>query len=116
LNITFTTAAVNKLQPYLEDGTRALKLLHDTEGCGCVLSGTPALQLISEPTVDDRQAQGEPFVFWYEPRHEVFFEPMLRIDYSAERDALSLKSDNQIYTLDLRFITNPQCEWSGVEL
>jgi len=106
MHITFTSAAIEKLSPYLSDGTMELKLLHDTEGCGCVVSGVPALQLISGTSPDDRKAQGDPFAFWYEPRHAVFFEPNLRIDYNQGSNSFSLKSDNQIYTLDLRFITN----------
>lgn len=108
MNITFSPSAVEKLSPYLSDGAKQLKLLHDTEGCGCVMSGVPALQLISEGSVDDRLAQGNPLPFWYEPRHEVFFEPQLRIDYDANKHSFSLKSDNQIYTLNLRFITAAQ--------
>ncbi|GLX71467.1 iron-sulfur cluster biosynthesis family protein [Paenibacillus glycanilyticus] len=106
MRITFTPAAVEALTPYIEDGQKQLKLLHDTEGCGCVMSGVPALQLIEQGGPDDRLAQGDPFPFWFEPRHEVFFEPELRIDYNAERYAYSLKSDNQIYTLNLRFVKN----------
>ncbi|WP_435171498.1 iron-sulfur cluster biosynthesis family protein [Paenibacillus glycanilyticus] len=106
MRITFTPAAAKSLTPYIEDGRKQLKLLHDTEGCGCVVSGVPALQLIEQGGPDDRLTQGDPFPFWYEPRHEVFFEPELRIDYDAARDAYSLKSDSQIYTLDLRFLKN----------
>ncbi|WP_424765982.1 iron-sulfur cluster biosynthesis family protein [Paenibacillus sp. sgz302251] len=104
MNITFTKSAADRLSPYLSDGTKQLKLLHDTEGCGCVVSGVPALQLITEPTVDDRLTQGEPFPFYYEPRHEVYYEPQLRVDYDAARSSFSLKSDSQIYTTNLRFL------------
>ncbi|MUT65365.1 iron-sulfur cluster biosynthesis family protein [Paenibacillus sp. NEAU-GSW1] len=104
MHISFSKAAVAYLSPYLSSGEKQLKLLHDTEGCGCVMSGVPALQLVQESTVDDRMAEGDPFPFLYEPRHEVFFEPELRIDYSSDRNAFSLKSDSQIYTLNLRFI------------
>ncbi|GGG88873.1 iron-sulfur cluster biosynthesis family protein [Paenibacillus radicis (ex Gao et al. 2016)] len=106
MHISFTPAAVDFLTPYIADGSRQLKLLHDTEGCGCVMSGVPALQLVKESTVDDKLAEGDPLPFLFEPRHEVFFEPQMRIDYNADRDSLSLKSDNQIYTLDLRFVKN----------
>ncbi|MFF2089758.1 iron-sulfur cluster biosynthesis family protein [Paenibacillus sp. NPDC058174] len=106
MHISFTRSAVDYLAPYIADGSRQLKLLHDTEGCGCVMSGVPALQLVKETTVDDKLAEGDPFPFLFEPRHEVFFEPQMRIDYNSDRDSLSLKSDSQIYTLDLRFVKN----------
>ncbi|CAM4406951.1 uncharacterized protein YqkB [Paenibacillus endophyticus] len=105
MHIIFSKTAVDRLSPYLTDGKTELKLLHDTEGCGCVVSGVPALQLITEPSVDDKLAQGEPFDFYYEPRHEVYYEPRMRVDYDAARDSFSLKSDSQIYTTNLRFLT-----------
>lgn len=101
--ITFTEAAVNKLSPYL-NGSKKIKLLYDTEGCGCVMSGVPALQLVPEASVDDKEASGDPFQFLYEPRHEVFFEPRMKIDYSEDANSFSLRSDSQIYTAQLRLI------------
>lgn len=105
MHITFSKTAIERLSPHLNDGTKQLKLLHDTEDCGCVVSGVPALQLITEPTVDDKLSQGDPLPFWYEPRHEVYYEPKLRVDYDTARSSFSLKSDNQIYTLQLRFLS-----------
>ncbi|WP_054024615.1 iron-sulfur cluster biosynthesis family protein [Bacillus sp. FJAT-28004] len=105
MHILFSKAATDRLTPYLKEGKNQLKLLHDTEGCGCVVSGVPALQLISEPSVDDKLAQGEPLPFYYEPRHEIYYEPHLRVDYNPERNSFSLKSDSQIYTLNLRFLS-----------
>ncbi|MEK3881357.1 iron-sulfur cluster biosynthesis family protein [Paenibacillus sp. PL2-23] len=102
MHITFSEAAVRKLAPLLADGSRQLKLLHDTEGCGCVMSGVPALQLVAEAGVDDKMAEGDPFPFLYEPRHEVFYEPRLKIDYRESSGAFSLKSDNQTYTTLMR--------------
>ncbi|MCU6708228.1 iron-sulfur cluster biosynthesis family protein [Paenibacillus sp. J5C_2022] len=105
--ITFTDSAVRKLAPYLEEDAIKLKFLHDTEGCGCVVSGVPALQLVVEPSQHDSEGEGRPLPFLYERRHEVFYEPSMRIDYDAARDTFSLKSDNQIYTTSMRFMTAP---------
>lgn len=105
MHITFSKTAEDRLAPFLSDGTKLLKLLHDTEDCGCVVSGVPSLQLIDEPSVDDQLSQGNPFPFYYEPRHEVYYEPKLRVDYDSSRNSYSLKSDNQIYTTNLRFIS-----------
>jgi uncharacterized protein YqkB len=88
----------------LEDGSRKLKLLHDTEGCGCVMSGVPALQLVHAISVDDKVADGEPFSFLYEPRHEVFYEPRMKVDYNEAASSFSLRSDSQTYTTQLRLI------------
>ncbi|MCQ6560202.1 iron-sulfur cluster biosynthesis family protein [Paenibacillus mendelii] len=105
MHFTFTPAAVEQLSGYLKDGERSLKLLYDTEGCGCVVSGVPALQLIQAPDQDDRQGAGDPYGVWYEPRYEVFFEPRLKIDFDRTRHTFSLKSDNQIYTVHMRLLT-----------
>jgi uncharacterized protein YqkB len=104
MHFTFTPAAVEKLDGYLNGGGKSLKLLYDTEGCGCVVSGVPALKLIDSPDADDKRGEGSPYPVWYDPRHEVFFEPRLRIDYDSARSAFSLKSDNQIYTVNLRLV------------
>lgn len=106
MHFTFTNSAVERLNPYLQDGEHSLKLLYDTEGCGCVVNGVPTLLLVKEGDADDVSGQGDPFEVWYEPRYEVFFEPELTIDYSPERRAFTLKSDNQIYTNSLRFLPN----------
>ncbi|AJY77094.1 iron-sulfur cluster biosynthesis family protein [Paenibacillus beijingensis] len=104
MHITFTDSAVDQLKPHLQDGERSLKLLYDTEGCGCVVSGVPALMLVQEGEKDDVRGQGDPFEVLYQPRYEVFFEPKLTIDYSPQRRSFTLKSDNQIYTNELRFM------------
>ncbi|GGD64121.1 iron-sulfur cluster biosynthesis family protein [Paenibacillus nasutitermitis] len=104
MHFTFTSSAVEQLSGHLKNKDRSLRLLYDTEGCGCVVSGVPALQLIKAPSSDDKLGDGEPYSVWYEPRYEVFFEPRLRIDYDKNRNAFSLKSDNQIYTTNLKLL------------
>ncbi|SEM82597.1 iron-sulfur cluster biosynthesis family protein [Paenibacillus sp. OV219] len=104
MHITFTPSAAAKLEPIMQDGTKHLKLLYDTEGCGCVVSGVPALQVIEAPLADDKLGEGTPYSVWYEPRYEVFFEPKLKVDFNEDRNAFSLKSDSQIYTANMRLI------------
>jgi uncharacterized protein YqkB len=104
MHFTFTPSAVERLSEQLNGDSRSLRLLYDTEGCGCVVSGVPTLQLIESPGEDDKLGDGEPYSVWYEPRYEVFFEPELRIDYDKTRNSFSLKSDNQIYTANLRLL------------
>ncbi|MFD0958915.1 iron-sulfur cluster biosynthesis family protein [Paenibacillus chungangensis] len=105
--ITFTDSAVHKLKPYMEESMNRLKFLHDTEGCGCVVSGVPALQLVDGPDQHDSEGEGHPLPFLYERRHEVFYEPSMRIDYDAAKNTFSLKSDSQIYTTSMRFMPTP---------
>jgi uncharacterized protein YqkB len=109
--ISFSASAVRKLSPYLEDGSAKLKFLYDTEGCGCGMSGVPALQLVSSLSTYDREAQGEPFAFYYEPHHEVFYNEPLRIDYNESAGSFSLSGDSQIYTKHLRFISKSHSQF-----
>ncbi|WP_219837549.1 iron-sulfur cluster biosynthesis family protein [Paenibacillus sp. R14(2021)] len=104
MHFTFTDRAVEQLNAPLADENKHLKLLYDTEGCGCVANGIPTLLLVNEPDPDDKLGEGAPYSVWYEPRYEVFFEPELKVDFNASRNAFVLKSDNQIYTSNLRFL------------
>ncbi|PZD93628.1 iron-sulfur cluster biosynthesis family protein [Paenibacillus sambharensis] len=104
MRITFTADAVRKLESG-SPGTGKLKLLYDTEGCGCVMSGVPALQWIADPVQGDVKAESIPFEVWYEPRYEVFFEDSIKVDYSDSSHAFVLKSDNQTYTNHMRVVS-----------
>lgn len=104
MRFTFTPSAVERLADTMADGTRGLKLLYDTEGCGCVMNGVPTLLVVPEPEPTDKLGEGSPYPVWYEPNYEVFFEPELTIDYNRARSAFVLKSANQIYTPNLRLL------------
>lgn len=104
MHFTFTPSAAERLAQPLADGSRILKLLYDTEGCGCVMNGVPTLMLVREPDPNDKLGEGTPYSVWYEPNYEVFFEQELKIDFNAARNAFMLKSDSQIYTPNLRLM------------
>lgn len=101
MHFTFSEAAQKQLQSTLAPNEQ-LRLLYDTEGCGCVMNGVPTLQLVTEPPFGDRLASGDPYEVWVQPRYEVFFEDQLKIDYSAQSHSFSLKSNNQTYTNSLQ--------------
>lgn len=103
MHITFSPIAVEKLAPELTEG-KLLRLLYDTEGCGCVMSGVPALQILPSPKDGDAVATGDPFAIWYQPNFEVFFEDHLTIDYSEKNASFVLKSNSQTYTNHLRVL------------
>ncbi|QHW34472.1 iron-sulfur cluster biosynthesis family protein [Paenibacillus rhizovicinus] len=104
MHFTFSPSAVEQLSGPLSDGSKSLKLLYDTEGCGCVMSGVPTLLVVDEPEANDKLGSGSPYPVWYEPNYEVFFEPELKIDYNPSRNAFILKSDSQTYTPNLRLL------------
>ena len=104
MRIDFTPEAARRIEAELPDGPVVLKLLYDTEGCGCVMSGVPTLLTIAEPDEGDERAEGGPFEVWFQKRYEVFFEDALKVDARAGNPTFVLKSDNQIYTTNLRLL------------
>jgi len=104
MRITFSDAAVEYLTPLLNSAGKQLKFLHNTAGNGCADNGIPTLTLIDEPTSGDVAGEADPLPFYYEPRHEVYYEDHMKIDYKPQSHTFSLKSDAQIYSYNLRFI------------
>jgi len=103
MRITFTPEAVNKLQPMLT-GNKKLKFLHDTLGCHCGDDGVPTLTFIETPTNEDQLGEADPLLFYYEPRHQVYYDKHMTIHYNTAKYSFSLKSDAHIYKMDLRFL------------
>lgn len=96
MNITFSPEACKQIQSRYGE-TPVLKLVYDAEGCGCAVSGVPALWLISAPQHGDLTADTNAFHVYYEERQAVFFEAELCIDYVPATRAFKLKSKQQTY-------------------
>jgi uncharacterized protein YqkB len=97
MHITLTEPAINQLQPLMNTQSAILKLAYDSEGCGCAVNGVPMLWLVSEADAQDLEADTAPYPIVYNPKHEIFFDDRLTIDYRPETKCYILKSDNQIY-------------------
>jgi uncharacterized protein YqkB len=105
MRIDITPEAAGRLAAMPGVGWR-LRLIYDAEGCGCAVSGVPALQAADEPAPGDAEAETNgTFEIGYDPRHEVFFEDRLVIDRAPDGDGLMLRGAEQIYTTHLRVIT-----------
>lgn len=97
--IHLTEAAKLQLESHaLRPGDR-VRLVYDSEGCGCAVSGVASLWLVREPEADEAAAEtnGESIPLTYLQRQAVFFDDRLRLDYVPERRAYRLASDGQIY-------------------
>lgn len=101
MRIEFTQAASDRLAEQLGSGAK-LKLIYDTEGCGCAVNGVPAMRAVSGPEPGDLLAEGGPYEVWYSPQQAVFFEDRLTIDVKEGKTGYTLRSDNQIYTTSMR--------------
>lgn len=97
MRIRMTEAASAAIRERIVDGSGRLKLVYDSEGCGCAVSGVPALWIVQAPGPEDAESDALPMSVLYEPRHELFFDREMTIDYDPSRRTFSLKSDQQIY-------------------
>lgn len=84
----------------------ALKLVYDSEGCGCAVSGVPQIWVVDpmEPSEESPAAAYSPISILYEKRQEVFFEDNLRLDYNTEKKVFQLKSNQQIYNASMTLL------------
>jgi uncharacterized protein YqkB len=103
MQIKFTETAIKQLEPYMLHKGQ-LKLVYDTEGCGCAVNGVAALWLVDKPDGNDLQANGDPYPVAYSPKDEVFFEELLKIDYQNTTKSFILKSNSQIYNASMSLI------------
>jgi len=104
MKITLTDAAIAQLQPLLEDGKTLVKLVFDTEGCGCSVNGVPTLWLVHETAQGEIQAESEPFPLIYKAKDEIFFEDQMKLDYENAAKSYILKSNNQIYNAHMALV------------
>jgi iron-sulfur cluster insertion protein len=96
MKIAFTENAIEKLRPRMADKDKKLKLKYDTDGCGCAVSGVPALWLVDKKENDDMEIETNFVPILIERSRLVFFEEDMTIDYTDTANSFQLKSPNQI--------------------
>ncbi|NHN30787.1 iron-sulfur cluster biosynthesis family protein [Paenibacillus agricola] len=104
MQITFTNEAIEQMHQQLPAGSGELKLVFDSEGCGCSVNGVPTLWIVDRPKDRDLRADGTPYELLYEPNHEIFFEDKMTVDYSPKSRNYVLKSNGQIYNANMQLI------------
>ncbi|GIP37348.1 hypothetical protein J31TS4_06280 [Paenibacillus sp. J31TS4] len=104
MNIRITQEAADELKRRYGAGGYALRLVYDTEGCGCAVNGVPQLQVVEADEAGLaklRQAADEPVPLLYDPLQEIYFEDTLTLGFQPNRGAFRLASAGQIYSADL---------------
>jgi len=98
MKIHITSPAADRLHALSGSSDTIFKLVYDAEGCGCAVSGVPALWMLDRSSLldSDVMAATEPMIV-YEPRHEVFYEDHLTLDYQPDKRSFRLTSNSQIY-------------------
>lgn len=101
MQIQLSEAAVDYLQSRLHQCSNEaafIKLVYDSEGCGCAISGIPQLWVVSSDQLEDCvHTTNQSFPIYYETQHEVFFEPQLKLQFTLNNKCFRLSSDQQIY-------------------
>jgi uncharacterized protein YqkB len=106
MQLNFTESAKEQLEKQNIVDTASVKLVYDTEGCGCAVNGVPQLWLVERRSADasEIEIEGGPLPVMCEKKHEVFFEERMTLDYSPDRRAYVLKSGGQIYNAGMTLI------------
>lgn len=98
IHIQFTEEASQAIRQKLRHENIKLKLVYDTEGCGCAVSGIPTLITINE-IKEEVKADCDAFPVYYDEQQAVFFEDQLIIDINSNAYGVYvLKSKGQIYS------------------
>jgi len=103
MNVTWSDEAIAAMRDRLGPGSAQIRLVYDTEGCGCAVNGVPVLWAADRPEPGEVQAESAVFPLWHKKEHEIYFDPELRIGYRERERAFTLSSDSQIYTNRLAF-------------
>lgn len=96
--IQLTPEADLKLKEMLGSRPGAVRLIYDTEGCGCAVNGVPGLQIVDGAADGDTAIQTNasiPLVI--NGKQEVFFEEELKLDLHSGTASFRLTSRNQTY-------------------
>jgi uncharacterized protein YqkB len=102
MELVFTEAALERLKKKIQEKKGYLKLKHDTEGCGCVVSGVAALWLVDETEKEDTKIQTNGPDIYMDYNTEVFFDNKMTID-AAVGNHFSLKSPGEILNPSMKY-------------
>lgn len=105
MNIELTVDAERKLKEQIGETPGSVRLIYDTEGCGCAVNGIPGLQIINEMDPDDVVVMtGDSIPFVINRRQEVFFEDFMKLDVLPELSSFRLDSRNQSYGTNIQLV------------
>lgn len=103
MNIKLTPEAKRTLKESLGNRPGTVRLIYDTEGCGCAVNGVPGLQIVDAPSHEDAGVATDGSVAMVIRRkHEVFFEEQLKLDVQPGTATYRLTSRNQTYGTHIR--------------
>ncbi|MGG6431332.1 iron-sulfur cluster biosynthesis family protein [Anoxybacillus sp. D401a] len=94
MNVTLTKRAIEHLRRV--QGNKHVKLIYDTDGCGCAVNGVPVLLLIDKLDEHDVAIETNDVPIWMEKHQLIFFDDQMTLDVVDGAGCFQLKSPNQI--------------------
>ncbi|WP_456274144.1 iron-sulfur cluster biosynthesis family protein [Bacillus sp. AK031] len=104
MEITITTNALEVLKERIGDTEGFLKIKYDTEGCGCAVSGIPVLEYVEKKGDEDIEITTDSMPVLVEKSKQVFYDNIMKIDFSSSSNTFQLKSPSQILNGRMNFI------------
>ncbi|WP_068785580.1 iron-sulfur cluster biosynthesis family protein [Paenibacillus phocaensis] len=104
MKIALTPTAEKLIADKLGDSPGMLRLVYDTENCGCGMSGVPGLAIVSEPGAYDVPMENEVYPFWIDKMQAVFFEEELTLQGEESTGTFRLDGQSQFYKSNIRLI------------
>ncbi len=97
MHIDYTGSAIQQIRQDFAKQPIYMKLVMDTEGCGCALNGVPVLWIIDQPESSDVAAHSTAFPTYYVSQQAYLFDDHMKISIHEERHSYILSSSQQIY-------------------
>lgn len=94
VKITITEQAIEQLRRVR--GNKYVKLIYDTDDCGCAVNGVPMLLLVDQVDEHDVAIETNDMPIWMEKHRLIFFDDEMTIDVVDGAGCFQLKSPNQI--------------------
>ncbi|MFD1179427.1 iron-sulfur cluster biosynthesis family protein [Paenibacillus puldeungensis] len=104
MKITLDAAAEKMISKVMAGRPGMLRLVYDTENCGCGMSGVPTLHLVSKPGAYDIPIENSPYPFWIDQMQAVFFENELSLQGEENTRTFRLDGPSQFYTSNIFLI------------
>jgi uncharacterized protein YqkB len=104
MEIMITKTAAEKISEKINGKNGYLKLIYDTEGCGCSVDGVAALRFESELGEDDLLIESNERPIYIEETKTIFFDDKMTIDFLPSSNWFMLKSPQEIINGHMSFV------------
>ncbi|MDX1259406.1 iron-sulfur cluster biosynthesis family protein [Exiguobacterium sp. K1] len=110
MHITFTEAALGRIDQLRGDTEGQLHLYYDTEGCGCGNSGIFSIRLVEGAADEDMTIDSNVGPVLVKRWSSHFLDQEMTLDYNPEKKSLILKSDGQYFNTNVLVTDQTGCQ------